>query len=483
MDEQKNIYQLDITQKPALFTLIEAQNLEAVKQHLAENPAEINLKGWCDQTPLHIAAESRNYEIVDFLLEHGAQINPKEPEYLNCRSIEAIKVYLKYGIDISGSDGQNSNLLHELAWADSPEVFDFAYNNGVPWQKDSSRRTPYTLAKQGERKKITAHFLHNYKALTSNAITKLDTQNFQFEIILFLKQEPNNPQVFVALTENANLIKYKITNGLFAIDMVVNIDVSIIRNFTFDRHGDIVVPTNDSRLLIIDPQSFTLKTSIDFESGQALDQITYLPGKQKFIASAEEWAILLLDEDYTVLEKIKTDYATNHPIINEDESLIFFLVWHNIEYYNLYQFHDDLKISHLGEFLKIYYSFEELDPVTVAMYQHQFAVSYLKDLELYQFENGTYSMIWSMDTSRLTSIERKSAVAFISNDMILLGSGRTLWFIDKYGRSLVDAVDLDLKEAILKIYFDKMGQHIVITTKAEIRLFPLTIAQCYQKKE
>jgi hypothetical protein len=535
MEESKNIYQLDHTQRPALFTLIEAQNLKAVKQHIAENPAEINLKAWMDHTPLHIAVAGGNIEIVEYLIQHGAdvnarsestystplcwsnnpditklllahganmndldlslataqdkyeildyllgrgaQINPQAPEYLKCKSVEAIKVYLKHGIDISGSDKQNSNLLHKLAWLDLPEVFDFAYNNGVPWQKDSSHRTPYTLAKQGSSKQICDHLLLHYKTLTSHAVKKVDPQAFQFEIIRCLKQIPNDPLFFVALTNNANLVKYKIVGDRFVMDTIINIDVPIIRNFTFDQHGDIVVPTADFELLSIDYQSFALKKTIETEAGLDFDQITYLPRKQKFIASSQKCEIVLLDEDFTFIKRTKTDNGTIFPLVNEDESLISFLSYDQETFYCLFQLEDDLKVNITGSFYNEY----ENTSCGFDFLHQEFAVSYPRDLELYHFENGKYAKTWSLDISKFKSAYGQSALVFISADMILLGKGRTLLFVEKEKRKIVEKIDLDLQEEIRDIFFDKKGQHIIVTTKAEIRLFPLTIAQCYRK--
>lgn len=534
MEESKNIYQRDFTQKPALFTLIEAQNLEAVKQHLAENPADIKLKGWHDYTPLHIAAgrgsfeivefllkngadvhaktdgwqatplslsnslditkllmangakmddmaldratRKNRYEIIDYLLEHGAQINPQAPEYLNCRSVEAIKVYLKHGIDISGTNKENSNLLHELAWADLPEVFDFAYNNGVPWQKNNSRCTPYIWAKQGHRDKMQTHFYTHYQTLIAHAIKKVDAADYKFEAIRWLKPMPDDPQVFIALTDNADLIKYKIVGDRFVMDTIINIDLPTIRNFTFDRHGDIIVPTAEDELLLLDPQSFALKKTIETKAGLDFDHITYLPGKRKFIAGSPRWEIVFLDEDFNLIERVETEDGILYPIINENESLISFLSYSQATFYCLFQLQDDLKINYIDAF----FNGEECS-CGFAFHHQVFAVSYFGKLDLYRFENGRYYPIWSLDIPIIKRVYGQSVVIFISDDVVLFGKGRTLLFIDEKNMYKVERIELDLEEEIRNLYFDKSGQHIIVTTNAEVRVFPLTIAQRYRK--
>ena len=151
-----NIYQTDHTKTPKIFTLIQEQKNEDAKKYLKENPSEIFLKGWMDDTPLHIASLSGNFEMVKYLVESGAKVNAErsgiyatplcwadsleiaqylldngatikdrelylatrqdkvdivdlllskgakidniEPQYLMCNSIECIKIYLKHYI-------------------------------------------------------------------------------------------------------------------------------------------------------------------------------------------------------------------------------------------------------------------------------------------------------------------------------------------------------------------------------------------------
>ena len=60
-----NIYQTDHTKTPEIFTLIKEQKNEDAKRYFEQNPSAIFLKGWMDDTPLHIASLSGNFEIVN----------------------------------------------------------------------------------------------------------------------------------------------------------------------------------------------------------------------------------------------------------------------------------------------------------------------------------------------------------------------------------------------------------------------------------
>ncbi|WP_202703841.1 ankyrin repeat domain-containing protein, partial [Flavobacterium sp. UGB4466] len=369
-----NIYQKDHTQTPEIFTLIkEHQNSEAI-HYLKKNPEEIHLKGWMDDTPLHTAALSGNFEmvkylikknanvnaersgvyatplcwaenyeiakylldngatmndkelfvatsndkvkIIDLLITNGAQIDQNEPQYLKCKSIESIMIYLNHKIDLNGCDNNNSNLLHKLAWLDLPTVFDFAYNNGCEWRKDNSQRTPYYLAKQGKCENILNHFRNHYIELISNKVENIVKEDYVYQRIFFIKQSSFKSDWFIALTKNSNLIRYLKQDDKLIVDQIVNIDTSTIRNFTFDESNHVIVPTGDNQLLILEQKTFNLIRSVKLPNDLVLDQITYLPSKSLYIGSSQNWEIVLLSKDFKIISRTKAEDGTLFPKIN-----------------------------------------------------------------------------------------------------------------------------------------------------------------------
>lgn len=63
----KNIYQEDHTKVPELFVMIENGDSDRVKEIIEREPELVNLKGWMDNSPLHIACEFDKADIIDFL--------------------------------------------------------------------------------------------------------------------------------------------------------------------------------------------------------------------------------------------------------------------------------------------------------------------------------------------------------------------------------------------------------------------------------
>lgn len=522
-----NIYQTDHTKTPEIFTLITAHKNEAAKRHLQQNPSEIALKGWMDDTPLHIAALSGNFEMVQFLIENGANVNaersglyttplcwadsfeiarylldhgatmddkelylatsrdkvaivdllllkgakidPIAPQYLEGKSIGCLHIYLKNNIKIDGRDTRNSNLLHQLSWLDLPEVFDFAYNNGCPWEKDGSGRTPYDLAKQGQRTTILKHFKEQYPELISYKVENIPTHTYAFESVFFLRQSPTQSDCFIGLTQNLKLVKYVVVNRELIIDQIAAIAIPMIRNFCFDQNGNILIPTADSQLLVLEPNTFQLLQIITLDSDLAFDQIEYLPSKNIFLGSASNWELVLLTDTYKVIRKFEAEDGTMVPKISPDERLIAFLSYDQDTYYNLYQIDKDYNITLIRTF------FKDWDNTSsgFSFQQNQFAVSFPYELEYYTFENGKPNKLWEMDLSEYTSKYNASYLACINATTLVVGKGKTLLIIDTDQKRITAELPLDVVAEIKNVYVDKDGEHLFVSTEKELQLIQI----------
>ena len=115
--------------KKRLFTSIQDGNLKLVKSLLSENPDAIGCLGehnaYCrDKTPLMFAIQYRKFEIANWLIDAGANVNfkmpagPKTPVLnyvaLPFAPIELLEKMLEAGSDPNQYDGRGSTALHEV---------------------------------------------------------------------------------------------------------------------------------------------------------------------------------------------------------------------------------------------------------------------------------------------------------------------------------------------------------------------------------
>ena len=525
----KNIYQRDHTQKPEIFTLImEHRNEEAIR-HFARHPDEINLKGWMDHTPLHKAAECGNLEIAQFLiakgarvnaersgvyatplcwaatveiamllLDHGATMNDRElylatrqdrvdvvdllltkgatidsnsPQYLICRSTEAIDVYLKHGVSLKGSDEHNRGMLHEIAWTGNPELFDHAYQSGAPWAKDLSSRTPYTLARQGKRTEMIAHLQKKYPALTSHRVAPLsDAANLPFAQIHFFLEHPTENNVFFALVKDYRIRRYELRDGIFYCTHAREVDLPIIRNFTFSPGGKLVIPTADEKLLFLDPADLCPKGWVKLE-GREYDQITYLPGRKLYFASAH-WVGYFLDEEFKVVREQDMEDGVFYPLVNKGETMLSIASYDQDTYYDLYRIQDDLELPLIKCFFiewgNVSHSF------AFSPDGDHYAVTYPRQLFFGKVSDMDAETIWSAEISETPSEHDWSAVVFNGPNKIILGKGRKLISYEAESGKEIDRLNLNLKGEIKKLYFNREGTHLIVLTRQEILAIRIT---------
>lgn len=528
MKQEKNKYQLDYRIKPLVFGWIRSQKNDQVKEYFKRHPNDIYLKAWMSDTPLHIACLSGNFEIVKYLVEHhadvnaqrtgvyatplcwashveiaeylldhgatmnnlelsmatkqdklhiidlllekGAKISKSNPQYLACKSKEAINVYLKHQVDLNGCDEGGQNLLHKLAWLDLEEVFDFALKIGIIWKKDKSRRTPFISAREGGRNRIVHHLSENYPELISNQIKKLEL-NLAFERISFLISDPTNLSGYIALTEEGKLIGYEIKESdRLVVNKAIEMDVFIVRNFTIDPSGNLIIPTGENKLLKIDSRTFELIETIIFDQDNNFDQISYLPKRGIYIGSSNNWEIILLNEDFSIIHKIEAEDGTFAPVISADERLVSFLSYDHETFFDLYEIKDDHKVRFVHTFFEDQHSISK----SFAFMGNTCLVAYPKKIEALKLAGDNLVKIQELNIEAYEASFNACSLTAISDKCFLFAKGKRLVVYEKMDKiHKIEEIHLSLKDEVRKIHFDHRGKNLIIMTNSEIRTIDL----------
>ena len=98
---------------------VKMKDIQGVQALLKEHPDFINLQDESGRTPLHIAAEAVNFEIVKLLVENGAEVNAKDnsqqiPLHLTAfhGNQEIADYFISEGADVNGLDIRAFSPLH-----------------------------------------------------------------------------------------------------------------------------------------------------------------------------------------------------------------------------------------------------------------------------------------------------------------------------------------------------------------------------------
>lgn len=128
-------------------------DISLINYLLSYAPIGVNVKNNDDKTPLHEACQFSQYETVDLLLKHGAEVNALKrgdwtPLMLSCTKncLKTVSLLLKYGalVNCKNKDGWNS--LHLAGRQGNCDIFKLLLNFGAEYTKTKNGRTPLHIA-------------------------------------------------------------------------------------------------------------------------------------------------------------------------------------------------------------------------------------------------------------------------------------------------------------------------------------------------
>ncbi|MDJ1486352.1 hypothetical protein QNI16_38085 [Cytophagaceae bacterium YF14B1] len=515
---------------PELFSLIQHHKNNEVKAYLDLHPDHISLKSSDNETPLFIAVDFENYEIaclliergvdinhkgisrytaaslaksvkmaqllldngailqycelewvtnrdyweiIDLYLQHNVKIDPSEPQYFDCRSVEALKVYEKYSIDLNGEDKYGNTLLHKLAKDTTIEVFDYAFKKGVIWQKDQYGKTPYFSSQRGGNP-ITEKFIHyfetSHKEYASFRIRPMSIQDIHTlsvkDITCITKIEGVANQ-YLVLYRNSEIIKYEIINNTFCPIQGIETDIPHICNFTMNEKGQLIVPTLCPILLMIDPLTLELIEEKTFEITSGFRQITYLPKRKVYITETNADRTLILDSNFNILrDDLYTNEDTSYPIANEDESLLLFFSW-EIEYPTgyLYELNSDFTLRFIQYFAdNLFSSF----PTVSTLSNDVVWIASGKTVESSFVENGKLQTRWRKEFDSYVY-----SVIYLGKDTIAVQKEKQIALLNAKDGSLINELDIELPTHE-GMYYDSYSNNLIVLTRNS--LIPISLS-------
>jgi ankyrin repeat protein len=139
-------------EKPILKAAYEG-DLKKVKEIIENDPNEINVQDSRGFTPLHLAAGKGHIEIVEFLINHGADIELEifigdtpllvAARYARHGQYETIKTLLEHGAKVNHKDKHGRTALHDAAMYSGKEIINLLISYGADVNaRDEHHSTP-----------------------------------------------------------------------------------------------------------------------------------------------------------------------------------------------------------------------------------------------------------------------------------------------------------------------------------------------------
>jgi len=129
-------------------------DLKKVKEIIDRDPNQINVQDVQGFTPLHLASSKGHIEIVEFLLNHGADteleiFNGETPLMVaaryarNGQQYETIKTLLEHGAKVNHKDKHGRTALHDAAMYSGKEIINLLISYGADVNaRDEHQSTP-----------------------------------------------------------------------------------------------------------------------------------------------------------------------------------------------------------------------------------------------------------------------------------------------------------------------------------------------------
>lgn len=161
------LYKLDqttdmLTAQGAEIGILEASalgSMEQVKSLIKAKPEIINKKGPYGWTPLYVAINANQIQVVEFLLEKRANVQSKDNRgnavlhYVDTPKMA--NILIQKGADINAKGKHGRTPLHHLTYRGQKEIIEFLINKGADVSlKDDDNKTPLDIANEKGLKEI-----------------------------------------------------------------------------------------------------------------------------------------------------------------------------------------------------------------------------------------------------------------------------------------------------------------------------------------
>ena len=176
---------------------------------------------------------------------------------------------------------------------------------------------------------------------------------------------------------------------------------------------------------------------------------------------------MILNNEFEIINKTNSEDGIFFPIVSESENLISFWSYDQSSFFDLYQMEHDIDIKFIHTF------FEDWNTISkgFALIGDEVLVAFPKKIEAFRLEGSDLIKTQTLDIEAYTSAYDVCSLITISDELFLFGKGKKLIAYKKSDKiEKIEEIQLNLKEEIRQIYYDKEGGKLVVVTNVEIKV-------------
>ncbi len=305
---------------------------------------------------------------------------------------------------------------------------------------------------------MEAHIRSEYPGHVARTVRDIKTSEIHFGHVTFAMPSALGGNAVIVWGYGERLARIEIRDGRWAVTCAVHVNVCNVRRFALDRNGDIVLPTADEGLLILDGMTLQLKRSIPLAEGLDFENIHYFPGRSLYMAHGGEPKIHLLSEAFEIIGSSHLQDYAMELCANIDESLVSILSSDNEAFHALYHFSAAQELTHIETFYfsGLGASFE------LAFSENGFVVTYEDTVVVYRFTQGKVEQCWQLPLAQYPSPYGMSFAIYLDENTLLVGKGKQLLRIDAQIPKIVGVATLDLSKHVMNLYLDATREFLIV---------------------
>lgn len=530
----QNIYQIDYTKIPLIFTLIENHKNKEATELLNKDPKLIHLKGWMDATPLHIASSKNNFVMVQHLVANGANVNARRtngdtPLYwaptaeiaefliLHGASLDnnisnnalnwavrynhsdVMEILIKYGADINGKanhpileikdkacldifvkhgadlnvcDDYKRNILHHIAWNDDASLLDYALSLGVKWERNLGGETPYHVAKSRKNNAVVTLLDEKYPHLTSlDEKIVTEVNDDILNIHSFIVDEAS--QVIVSISKNAYLSLWRIDDQNISLIKSIHFNRVAIYSIAYKKGEDffLIPGEEEGTLELRSLNSLQLVSIKKLPIEENLSAIAY-SNDFHYLLVASSWSpIYTLDKDFQMIAESTSDSGIASFSFDKSSTYVAVESYDQSTYAEVYQFTEDGSLEFMEDFIPDYEYGDYY--LHFNPYEGTYIIISSSCLYYYSYKNGSSKLLWEKALKGNQQHSLLNAAYYINNNIIIFAQEKIIHIIDLETAKTLNTYAIS-KENIRKIYYKEKTKQLILATDNGFELLQLS---------